>query len=184
MDNIIDSVTSVEMKTCDTCGETKETSKFPYNKNSKGVKTPRGYCYSCKNEKQKGKSSNIKEREAFLKRESTYENLQKRLWDSAKSRVEEAAKRGDKMPFTITPQDIIMNNYCPQLGMKLKVNRGSKTGLDNSYSLDKIIPSKGYVPGNIQVVSNLFNRLKSDAENTEQLTDLHKFYKNNGFLKD
>lgn len=190
MDNLIDSVSAVEdMRTCNDCGETKEISKFPYTKRVDGTPSYRKYCYDCKNKrykesdayinKPKEQKKEINKRDHELKRE----NIQKMLWKHAKERVDRAVKEGKKPPpFAIEPSDIVVNNYCPQLGMKLVMNRG--VAKDDSYSLDKIIPSKGYVPGNVQVVSNLFNRLKSDAENEQQLMDLHKFYKNNGFLKD
>lgn len=42
---------------------------------------------------------------------------------------------------------------------------------DNSPSLDKIVPSKGYVVGNIQVISYKANRLKGDCS----LEDLLNF---------
>ena len=32
-----------------------------------------------------------------------------------------------------------------------------------SPSLDRIVPKKGYIPGNLVIVSDIVNRLKSDA---------------------
>lgn len=52
--------------------------------------------------------------------------------------------------------------YCPVLGLKLSPSpRGSARA--SSPSLDKIIPSLGYVPGNVRVISNRANRLKNDC---------------------
>ena len=42
-------------------------------------------------------------------------------------------------------------------------------------SLDKIIPSKGYTKGNIVVISDIVNRLKSDAS-LEDLKKIINFY--------
>lgn len=194
MENLIDSVSAVEdMRTCSDCGETKELSKFPYNRGRGKDKETiyyRKYCYTCKNNKYKESDTYKNKPQKKTTREKSQrdnetkrENIQKVIWGNAKDRVDKAVKDGKKPPpFTIVPSDIVVNNYCPQLGIRLVMNRG--VCKDNSYSLDKIVPSKGYIPGNIQVVSNLFNRLKSDAENEQQLMDLHKFYKNNGFLKD
>jgi hypothetical protein len=61
----------------------------------------------------------------------------------------------------LTYRDIAIPDHCPILGMKLE--RGLDGGLDNSPSLDRIIPALGYVPGNVRVISNRANRIKSDS---------------------
>jgi hypothetical protein len=53
------------------------------------------------------------------------------------------------------------NNKCPALNIKLKHGRNGSH--DASPSLDRIIPSKGYVKGNVQWISNLANQIKSSA---------------------
>lgn len=79
------------------------------------------------------------------------------MWHAAKQR---AKKRGQ--PFEIEVGDIIIPPCCPVLGIPLK--RGtSPGGKDASPSLDCIVPSKGYVRGNIAVISNRANRIKSNA---------------------
>jgi hypothetical protein len=50
---------------------------------------------------------------------------------------------------------------CPMLGRTLVFGKGGVHKY--SPSLDKIIPSKGYVRGNIQVISNKANTMKQDA---------------------
>lgn len=50
---------------------------------------------------------------------------------------------------------------CPILGRKLVIGNGSTHRY--SASIDKIVPSKGYVRGNIQVISNKANTMKQDA---------------------
>lgn len=77
-----------------------------------------------------------------------------------------ARKRGKKgVPFTITEADIVVPEVCPILGIPLK--RGVGKIADTSPSLDKIIPELGYVPGNIQVISNRANRIKHNASLAE-----------------
>jgi len=56
----------------------------------------------------------------------------------------------------IWPED----NKCPALGIDLK--RGIIVQ-DCSPSLDRIIPELGYIKGNVQIVSNLANRIMSNA---------------------
>jgi len=63
------------------------------------------------------------------------------------------------VPFSIQPEDIVIPDRCPVLGIAL-----SRDGhRDSSPSLDRIIPSHGYVPGNVRVISFRANRIKSDA---------------------
>jgi len=74
-----------------------------------------------------------------------------------------AKKRG--LPFNLSVDDIRLPKYCPLLGIKL--NYRASTTLDSSPSLDKINPSKGYVKGNVWVISHKANRLKSNASTKE-----------------
>jgi hypothetical protein len=78
------------------------------------------------------------------------------MWKSSHQR----AKR-DGVPFEIQPADIIIPEFCPLLGIKLEA--GNQVWHENSPSLDKIIPEKGYVRGNIQVISHRANWIKSNA---------------------
>ena len=76
-----------------------------------------------------------------------------------------AAKRRAKMKdikFDITIDDITIPEFCPILGLKLQSVRGT-TGRDSSPSLDRIDNSKGYIKGNIAVISFRANTLKNNA---------------------
>lgn len=67
----------------------------------------------------------------------------------------------ENLEFNIELKDIIIPEICPILGILL-VRNSNKIG-DNSPTLDKIGPTKGYVKGNIGVISNKANKLKSDG---------------------
>jgi hypothetical protein len=69
------------------------------------------------------------------------------------------------LPFSIRITDITIPETCPLLGIALKVNRGHMRG--NSPTLDRIISDRGYVPGNIWVVSNKANVMKNSASLAE-----------------
>jgi hypothetical protein len=71
---------------------------------------------------------------------------------------------------SIYPDDMI----CPVLGIKMEV--GDKNRNVNSPSIDKIIPEKGYVPGNVIIVSMKANRIKADAT-PDEIIKVGKFYK-------
>ena len=49
---------------------------------------------------------------------------------------------------------------------------------DNSPSLDRINPKKGYTKDNVIIMSNLANRIKTDAT-TDQIEKVWKFLKKN-----
>ena len=57
--------------------------------------------------------------------------------------------------------DIAIPGRCPLLGLLLDCRAPARS--DNLPSIDRIDPSKGYIKGNVWVVSWRANRLKSDA---------------------
>lgn len=70
------------------------------------------------------------------------------------------AKRGG-LRHTLTLADIYVPVRCPVLGLRLTPSTG-RAG-PNSPSLDRIDSRKGYVPGNVIVVSWRANELKKNA---------------------
>ncbi len=84
--------------------------------------------------------------------------------------------KSKNLDFTIDLSDIIIPNLCPVLGIPV---RKSSTGRldDNSPSLDRVDNTKGYIKGNVIVISNRANRLKGDAT-PEELYKIAKFYTN------
>jgi hypothetical protein len=81
---------------------------------------------------------------------------EKIMWVSARSRA-----RKHKLPFDITPNDIFVPAVCPVLGIVLQ--RGKGRFAPNSPSLDRFIPEKGYVRGNIVVISCQANLIKTNS---------------------
>lgn len=78
------------------------------------------------------------------------------LCNNARTR---AKKQG--IPFDITKEDIFIPTHCPVLGIELKP--GKIMTRDNSPSIDRLIPSLGYVRGNVEVISWRANSLKRDG---------------------
>jgi hypothetical protein len=80
------------------------------------------------------------------------------IWCSAKKR---AKLKG--LDFNIEVEDIPeIPKYCPVLEIEIKSNT-TNVPLDSSPSIDRIDSSKGYIKGNIRIISNRANRIKSDA---------------------
>lgn len=87
------------------------------------------------------------------------------MWAGARQR---ALKKN--LPFDIEQEDVrdlvVDLEFCPVLGVKLGWDNDKL--LDNSPTLDKIKPELGYVKGNVAVISNKANRIKTDA-NLEEI---------------
>lgn len=68
------------------------------------------------------------------------------------------------VPFALKVADIerLAVPVCPALGLRLQYGKG--TGIsDSSPALDRIEPAKGYVVGNLWVLSHQANNIKSNA---------------------
>ena len=79
-----------------------------------------------------------------------------RLWRNAKRRAEDLS-----LPFNIVVSDVVVPEVCPYLGIRLHPSMGRANAA--SPTLDRIIPARGYVRGNIQVISFRANVIKSVA---------------------
>lgn len=90
-------------------------------------------------------------------------NVARAIW----RRAEYRAKR-DGIDFQIAPDDVVLCESCPVLGIPLFVSKG-KGYAPNSPSLDRIDNTKGYVKGNVRVISARANALKRDASIGEVL---------------
>ena len=84
--------------------------------------------------------------------------------------------RKKRLPMEVTAE-YIKNIYpddmiCPVFGIKMTI--GLKRS--SSPSIDRIIPEKGYVPGNVIIVSMKANQIKSNAT-PDEIIKVGKFYK-------
>ena len=96
------------------------------------------------------------------------QNPRQTLLISARSRAQKKA-----MIFELTLDDIPdIPAVCPIAQIELKARPDGKMGpWDFSPTLDRIDDSKGYVPGNVRVISHRANRWKSNmlVEDVERL---------------
>ena len=93
--------------------------------------------------------------------------------------VKSARKRAQAkgLPFDLTRESIDIPETCPILGITLRA--GSDSSRECSPSLDRVVPELGYVEGNVRVISQRANRLKSDAS-VEELEAILKYMKEQG----
>ena len=115
----------------------------------------------------------------------------KKWFASKKGRV-----KADGVEFTIEPEDIPgvkiretiteangrkytsweaveYPKVCPVLGIEL--DWGMNGNQPNSPSLDRIDPTKGYIPGNVMIMSKLANAMKQNAT-PEQLNQFSRYH--------
>lgn len=64
-------------------------------------------------------------------------------------------------PFDLKIEDVIVPTRCPVLGLKLIKSR--IRAKENSATIDRINPQRGYTKDNIVVMSMMANRMKSNA---------------------
>lgn len=65
------------------------------------------------------------------------------------------------LEFNLTEDDIVIPSVCPVLLVPFN------DSLEYTPSVDRIDPTKGYIKGNVQIMSNKANRMKSNATPTE-----------------
>lgn len=157
-------INGVESKPCPHCGRILPVSSFSKSKTS--ANGYRSWCKECINSTRDSELNKAKCREYYEQRgremaiQGKVSNIQKYLYQSAKAR---AKQRGEV--FDISLEDIEVPKVCPIFGIPMHYHRGTKQ--DDSYSLDRIDSSKGYIKGNVWVISLRANRIKNDSTPSE-----------------
>lgn len=127
-----------EYLTCKTCGETKEEKHFRKRRGGM-VNTS---CRSCVNVK-------------FIPNPTTAH------LNAIRCRAKKA-----NLPFNLTEEDLSIPEVCPVLNIPIHQSWGSvgvDENKDNCPSVDRVIPSLGYVKHNVRVISARANRIKTDS---------------------
>jgi len=123
--------------------------------------------------------SHNKELDIILRKHLNHANLETKQKVIHKRINEKKNTRKDKgIYINIKPEDIPINEYCPFFGTKLNYNmskgRGSTFRDPTLFSIDRFDNSKGYVKGNVIIMSRLANTMKRDAT----ISELKTFCKN------
>lgn len=169
------------IKTCTKCATTKPFSDFSPHK--LGLGGVRSICKPCSsrltldsranNRGTRASARRAREKydcsphgsaaKADAARRSAQRNPAKHMLIRARSRCKKSGA-----PFLITDADIVVPGLCPVFGIPMVVaaktfREPGYSGKHNSMSLDRIDPSKGYVPGNVAVISWRANNIKGTA---------------------
>lgn len=104
------------------------------------------------------RTKDVRLERAKRSRENHYE---KSMYRSVRARCKTSG-----IEFNISLEDIVIPEICPYLKVPLTRIQGDGRVWTNA-SLDRIDPSKGYVKGNIQVISGKANLMKAHSTEKE-----------------
>lgn len=143
------------LKKCSRCLEVKPHSDF----NKRGERdTLRSHCKLCVKATCKKYKEYTPERKKYCLnkgREYRKANPESVMLYMAKVRSKQLGHK-----FNITVEDIFIPKYCPVLGLKLE--KQNHKSAPNSPSLDRVDNTKGYIKGNVRVISKKANELKRE----------------------
>lgn len=106
-------------------------------------------------------------KESFLSKQREFynqpENRARRIFIKAKERAKDVG-----IEFSIELEDIIIPDNCPYLNIPLTHLLGSGQLKTNS-SIDRIDSNKGYIKGNVRIISRLANSMKTDSTREQRV---------------
>lgn len=160
------------MKTCTKCLIEKSLKEF-YQTNT----TKDGYTYNCISCYQLYRDEHKERQRVYMQNLRLLDNekvnsYKRRLWreknpvDKVLEQSRSRAKRKG-IEHNITKEDIENISICPLLNLPLIA--GNKKNYEQSPSLDRIDPNKGYIKGNVWLLSKRANTMKSNASKEELL---------------
>jgi len=157
---IIDSYSGVFYQTCCDCDRELPSKMFRIRTDNKH-KQRRPFCFDCESDKRKSSYQENKP-EVLARAHIYYKNnyLKKRMYQLA------ATAKRKNLKFDLTLQDLVVPELCPYLGVRLTQVVGNGVVWDN-VSVDRIDSSKGYVKGNVQIMSRKANSMKNMATEEE-----------------
>ena len=74
--------------------------------------------------------------------------------------------KANNLPFNLTVEDLVIPEVCPVLNIPIHQSWGSvdvEANKDSCPSVDRVIPSLGYVKHNVRVISARANRIKTNS---------------------
>ncbi len=142
-----------DFQECRGCSEDLPVDRFPVRNDRSGRLRP--YCKECSNNIERKRYEYHRESQPF-----------KHKCTRAKSRASYL-----KVPFDLTPEYLenLWTGTCAALGVEISLT-GSRVD-EYVAELDRFIPEKGYIQGNVHFLSRKANRLKNNAT-VEQLRSI------------
>jgi hypothetical protein len=160
------------MKKCSKCKTEKTLEDFYNYHKSKDGKTPQcKACMTAYRKQNKEKQRQYMQQRRLTDNESIKETRRKswRNLDPRKRMLQQSRNRAKRkgIEHNISLEDIIVPEMCPLLGVPFIV--GTKDNYEHTHSLDRMDPTKGYVKGNVWVITKKANSMKNSATRKELL---------------
>lgn len=158
------------MKKCSKCKLEKRLDEFYNFKNSKDGKSH--HCKECMCEYRYSKAEHYREymKDMRLNNNEVVKETRRKSWrnlDPRKRLLQQCKNRANRknIEFDLSINDIDVPEICPYLEVPFVM--GIKGDYQYTYSLDRIDNSKGYIKGNVQVISMKANSMKNSATKEE-----------------
>jgi hypothetical protein len=150
-----------ETAICSVCTEQKQLENFRIRTDT-GKYRP--FCFCCE--------SKIRKDTYLATRKYRLEKAQNRREKNPVQKILKQAKAtadSKNLEFNLTEEDIVLPETCKYLGSVLTNVQGQGVVWEN-YSIDRIDSSKGYVKGNVEIISRKANSMKNMATKDELIT--------------
>jgi hypothetical protein len=160
-------------KDCVVCKDTLPAKKFRLRTDNKNHQR-RPYCLPC--EKVKFNTRYKQNRVSVLNttKQYTLNHYEQKILNQAKKTAQTK-----NLEFDLTIEDIKIPAHCKYLGIELTKILGSGVVWSNC-SIDRIDSSKGYIKGNVEIISRKANSMKNMATEKELIVfakNILKIYK-------
>lgn len=83
------------------------------------------------------------------------------LYQACRAKFRQKKANSKREEWTITFGELVWPTHCPVLGIEL--DYFSEIRVENSVSFDRIDSQKGYITGNVKIISWRANRIKNDG---------------------
>jgi len=177
------------MKKCTSCKQIKSLEEFYNNKSRKDGKTSQcKICRSALRKANKEYNKNYMTNQRLINNDKI-KKIRNKSWRGQKPEqimFNSAFNRSKRknIPFNLTIEDIIIPDLCPLLEIPFIL--GIERNYEQTFSIDRINPTKGYIKENIWVITKRANTMKSNASKHELITfakNILKYFKDDDIVR-
>jgi hypothetical protein len=165
----------MEEQRCSKCKEVKGLDQFNTGNKKNGKSS---FCKTCDSKRGKEYYNLPENKKRFNELEYARRraNPEKTILRNIKNRANRSG-----IEFNLTIEDCNIPEICPVLGIPISYGvpkEGNGKISDNSASVDRVDNTKGYIKGNVRIISYRANHIKTDAT-LQELEAIVKYIKEN-----